>query len=150
MELSEQTGVVGTAHPCCSTSPTCTSTGYTLQGILHCRSQVLQAVMARVWLKEKPLVVGLTVVGLKPIIDATRIVFGVQQAEGQAYDQDMTFAMTRILETTFESLFQAFIQAAALAGADKRGVLTVCDNMPKTWARASVRVPITSNMASFP
>ena len=67
--------------------------------------------MARAYLKEKPLVVILTFIGLKPVIDAIRIVFDVEKAEGQAFDQDFTFAVTRIFETCFETIFQAFVFA---------------------------------------
>lgn len=42
-----------------------------------------------------------------------------------------------------------FSASTKVTGADKLGVLTVCDNMPKTWGRASVRVPISSNMVEM-
>lgn len=42
-----------------------------------------------------------------------------------------------------------FSASTKVTGADKLGVLTVCDNMPKTWGRASVRVPVSSNMVEM-
>ena len=77
--------------------------------------------VARVYLKEDPRVVLLTFTGFKPVYDAYRIVCDVPQAVGQAFDQDLTFAMTRVSETVLESLFQSCMQAVALAGAERRG-----------------------------
>ena len=83
-------------------------------------AQVLQAVIARKFLKEDPRVVLLSLSGFKPVYDAYRIVCDVPQAVGQAFDQDFTFAMTRISETVGESLFQSSVQAIAFAGAEQR------------------------------
>ena len=80
----------------------------------------MQAVLARVYLKEDPRVVLFTLTGFKPVYDAYRIVCDVPQADGQAFDQDFTFAITRISETVVESIFQSFVQAIALAGAERR------------------------------
>ena len=63
----------------------------------------------------------LTLTGFKPVYDAYRIVCDVPQAQGQAFDQDFTFAITRILETCFEGIFQSMLQAIALTGAERRG-----------------------------
>ena len=67
----------------------------------------------------------LTLLGLKPALDGYRIVRNVPQGEGQHFDHSMNFAMTRIGETTIESLFQAFMQALALARSEKPGLRQV-------------------------
>ena len=78
--------------------------------------------MARVALKEGLLGTFIRLLGCKPILDGYRIVCDVPMAEGAPGDQTGAFAVTRIGETAFESLFQSFVQAVALAGAEKRGV----------------------------
>ena len=65
--------------------------------------------------------VVLTLLGCKPIVDGYRIVCGVPQAPGQAFDQDISFAYTRFVETSVESIPQVVIQALALAVAKERG-----------------------------
>ena len=77
--------------------------------------------IARKFLREHPRVVLLTLSGFKPAYDAYRIVCDVPRADGQAFDQEFTFAVTRISETVLESIFQSSVQAIALAQAQRRG-----------------------------
>ena len=68
-------------------------------------ANLLQAVATYFWQRQGVLATASALLGLKPLVDGFRLVFGIE-SKGK-FDASINFALTRVVETGLESIPQA-------------------------------------------
>ena len=76
----------------------------------------MQGLMTHFLQRESAYVIAAALLGLKPLVDGFKIVFGIEDAG--TFDARFSFAVSRTIETGVETVPQLILQALALAGVD--------------------------------